>query len=358
MKLYSFDDHPEHKKQLQGWAERWIANALSTAPMTDADRDTCRDAVKRMYCAANITPPPDDRIVFVSSPFVLRVAGGFAAWSWYCARAATDAATRAATYDATRAATEAAAIIDGNNFWHFPVNVSQLARHRGLGYGGIECTKKAYLLWQGGNQWSSWSAYITFFRYVAKLDIDYTDWDAWEILSQRSGPRIVHEKFCMISDRPEVLLIDDQNRPHCETGPFCRWRDGSAIYAWHGTFVPARWIEHRDELTAQEVLAHTDVEVRAAGCQIVGWAKMLKKLKAKVIDDSGSAEIGKLISVKLPGLKKRGLFLQAECPRNGTILEGVPDIDDFGLSIETARHAQAWRVGMHPSEYKAPEVRT
>ena len=35
---------PEHRAQLDPWAKKWIANALSTEAMTDADRDICRAA--------------------------------------------------------------------------------------------------------------------------------------------------------------------------------------------------------------------------------------------------------------------------------------------------------------------------
>src|SRR5579885_2117730 len=100
----------EHRSQLTPWANKWIRNAMSTAAMTQADRAICVDAVKRLYRAANLEPPPDHRIVFVSSPFVMRFAAGFAAWIWYRRkhRDATDAATYDATDNATRAATRAA----------------------------------------------------------------------------------------------------------------------------------------------------------------------------------------------------------------------------------------------------------
>lgn len=86
---------------------------------------------------------------------------------------------------------------------------------------------------------------------------------------------------------------------------------------------------------------------------------MLSVLKAKVINDSGSPDIGQLIELNLPGLREPGRFLKAECPRNGTIVEGVPRISDIdGLPIETALHAQAWRIGDPLSEYQHPTVRT
>ena len=116
MKKYTLTD--EHRAQLPAWRDKWIANAMSTAPMTDEEREICRDAVRRLYEAANLPPPP--RIVFVPSPFMLRFAGGFASAIWYlhksvdssiakaATRDATEAATRAATRDATEAATRAA----------------------------------------------------------------------------------------------------------------------------------------------------------------------------------------------------------------------------------------------------------
>ncbi len=81
MKKYTLTD--EHREQLGPWRDRWIANAMSTKPMDDEERKICREAVKGLYRAANLTPPPDHRIVFVPSPFVMRFAGCFAAAIWH-----------------------------------------------------------------------------------------------------------------------------------------------------------------------------------------------------------------------------------------------------------------------------------
>ena len=214
-------------------------------------------------------------------------------------------------------------------------------------------------MWQGGNQWSGYDAYLSFFQDVAELPLDYSKYRHWRALAEHSGPRIMHPDFCMISDRPELLMVDDADRPHAEIGPFCRWRDGTSLYSWHGTRVPARWIEQRETLDAKEVIKSVDVEQRAAGAAIVGWPKMLNVLKAKVIDDSGSPDIGQLIELALPGLRERGRFLKAHCPRNGIICEGVPRVSDIdGLPIETAIAAQAWRIGDPQAEYAHPPMRT
>jgi hypothetical protein len=234
-----------------------------------------------------------------------------------------------------------------------------LANTLGVGDFGLSCAEKALRMWSGGNQYSGYDAYLSFFQDVAQLPLDYSAYQHWRALTEHSGPRIVHPDFCMISDRPELLKVDAQNRPHAEDGPFCRWRDGTALYSWHGVRVPAAWIERKETLDPNEVISHPNVELRAAGAAIIGWPKMLSVLQVKIIDDSGSEDIGQLIELTLPGLKEPGRFLKAKCPRNGIICEGVPHVSDIDhLPIDTALHAQAWRIGDPLSEYIHPSRRT
>jgi len=60
----------------------------------------------------------------------------------------------------------------------------------------------------------------------------------WEECVVHGGFRVLHEDFCMVSDFPEILLKDEQNRPHCENGPSHKWRDGWSLYHWHGVSIP------------------------------------------------------------------------------------------------------------------------
>ena len=81
MKKYELTE--EHRAQLKPHTDWWIKNALSTKAMDDHDRSEMRKAIKGLYESANLVPPPDERIVFVPSPFVARFAGGFAAAIWW-----------------------------------------------------------------------------------------------------------------------------------------------------------------------------------------------------------------------------------------------------------------------------------
>ncbi len=349
---------PEHRAMLGPWAARLIANAMSTAPMDDADRAACRAAVAGMYAAAGLPAP---RVVFVPSPFAAAFAAGFAASNWesrrpgsaadaiaatcnatdsaisaaidaasyaascdaiYAAinaatysaiysatRDATDAATRnatyAATHDATHAATSAAIRDATHDATYAATHDATYAATRAATYDATYAAinaairdatrdlskwyvlngdmracaatatpnpelalRRAAAAWrmrQGGNQWSAWEAFLSFFQDVARLKLpEYAAYQHWRTLAERSGPRYVHREFCIVSDRPELLTVDAQNRPHNDDGPFCRWRDGSALYAVHGVRVPAWVVEHPDRITVALIEAERNQEIRRA----------------------------------------------------------------------------------------------
>ena len=207
--------------------------------------------------------------------------------------------------------------------------------------------------------WAGYDCYLTSCRDILGLKLtSHAAYSHWEQAAIHGGFRVMHEEFCLVSDFPEVLRVDDQNRPHCETGPSHRWRDGWALYHLWGIKVPAEWIENRDTIDPSEILKSPNVEQRAVGMRFLG-ARMISALKPRILDGDPNSEMGALVEVRLDGFPEPGRYLQAKCPRNNQIFEGVPRVSDVdGLPIETALHAQAWRVGDPLSEYVHPEVRT
>ena len=139
-------------------------------------------------------------------------------------------------------------------------------------------------MWQGGNQWSAWDSFLSFFRDVVKLPLEYTHYNAWEYLAKHSGPRIVHEKFCIISDRPEILQVDEQNRPHCQNGPFCRWRDGSALYAIHGVRIPAWIVLFPERITVRAIDDETNAEIRRVLLSQFGLKRYIQESAVIIVD--------------------------------------------------------------------------
>jgi hypothetical protein len=197
-------------------------------------------------------------------------------------------------------------------------------------------------MYQGGNFWSGWAAFLSFFKDVAKLPLDCSKYIHWENAAIHGSFRIMHSDFCMVSDRPRVLKLDDQGRAHCETGPYIQWADGSGIYAWHGTRVPAIWIEDKSSLTPEIALTWENVEQRRAACEILGWHNVLEhpSLNPKIID-TDEPHIGELIEVDLPDAPKQR-FLKVQCGTGRTFALSIND-----RKYNTALHANAaiggWR---------------
>jgi hypothetical protein len=227
-------------------------------------------------------------------------------------------------------------------------------------------------MWQGGNQWSAWDSYLSFFRHVAKLDIDYSKYAHWESAAIHGGPRLMHPKFCMISDRPSVLMLDSENRPHNADGPFCQWRDGSCLFAWHGVRTPTKY--YLRPHSAKEILAESNAEVRRAMMERYelqhGKGKFIEDAGARVIDSCiqpmrpGEPDaINELLEIDLPDdPEERMLAIRMVDPSTGRVyinrvdpnLRPLPkkDGDPFGNPQKlTARNALASTFGYTGEEY-------
>lgn len=94
---------------------------------------------------------------------------------------------------------------------------------------------------------ASWLSFYAYFRHAANLAccerlrplID---------LSANCGWWWPFERAVILTQRPIALYRDDQNCLHNEDGPAIEYSDGFAVHAWHGTRVPAHWIQNRTTL--------------------------------------------------------------------------------------------------------------
>jgi len=208
-------------------------------------------------------------------------------------------------------------------------------------------------MWDGGNQWSAWTAYISFFRHVAKLPLDYSKWEHYEQAAVHSGPRLMHREFCIVSDRPELLTVDTENRPHSDTGPFCRWRDGTALYAVHGARVPAWIIEKPERITAKIIMKESNAEIRRIMIDRMGAESFLRSAGAKRVQ---SDDFGTLYRVEIPDDEP----LQMVEVENST---AEPDgsfkryMIRVPPHVDTAHDAVAWTWGLTEKQY-APALET
>jgi hypothetical protein len=210
-----------------------------------------------------------------------------------------------------------------------------LAAHLGLGKEALECTKESYRQYDGGNFWAQYVSFLSFFRHKTKLDIDYSKWACYERLAEISGPRYVHEEFCIISDRPTKLEMDGSNG-HCTDGPYIEWSDGSGIYALDGVRIPQYIIDLiNKEGSAEEILAIENAEHRLVAIKYYGVHNMLPELGGKVIN---TYKDYKLHSVTIDGDEERLLEMQNPSEEKKHFEFVPPDIN-------TCQEAMAWRVG-------------
>ena len=402
-KKYTLTD--EHRAELAPWEARWRKNALRVSPQTGKDRKALREALAGMYHAAKLTPPAIG--TFTSGPVTAAIATCIASgvwWlrenpgehiklfgrvlnedelitaartaaeyavqvavcttrgeavapllpltrsqateqaTWQAAEQATEQATRQATWQATWQATEQAT---EQATWQATRQAAEQATEQATRF-LVRCCAYWSQFWFGGNQWSAYTGYLSFFRHIAKLDLpEYAAFQHYESAVLHGGPVMLHEKFWIACDFPEIVLRDAENRPHCATGPFTRWRDGIALYAWHGITVPAAWIENRASLAPETALTWPNVEQRRAAAEIIGWDKVISALRPTVIDEHENRMVGTLLRVDLPD-SPAAQFLKVHCATGRIFVLCVPRECKTALEAQTAM----W-PGLTPTEVLA-----
>lgn len=373
----------EHRKQLQPWADKWIKNALNTDAMTEQEIADAKDAVIGLYQAANLTPPSKEQIVHVPSPMIGAQVWGIAAGVWWLrdnrkeheqyfgeelseldiclardraivtvlertrvqltesAKKSLIGATYAVTAEKTRPATVEELVFEPKDRSEELTPVSnwlcELISHWNLSY-------------NAGKDWSGWVAYLSFFRHVAKLDLDFSKWQHYEYLTT-VGPRLMHAQFTLLCDRQLAIRQDPENRPHSENRPAIEWRCGHKAYYWHGTEVAADWIEDKASIDPAQVLKTENMERRRAGCEIVGWTKILDLLGARTIDKHENPEMGTLVEVSLPDAGPERFLRVLEKHSGREFAYNVP------TEIENVLQAQNWIWSLPEGENYSPEIR-
>jgi hypothetical protein len=324
----------EQKVALKAHALMWIKRILSTESL---DFTKLCPAIKGMYRVSNLVEP---EVIAVKSPIMMVFMYG--ACSELVKKNKDVAAVLKNTADRMNAIPVGMKPVD-----HYKNICTKLA-----GKKGIEAAKQWSEVYQGGAYWAQYDSFLTAMRDVIGLKLkEYENYKYWEDSAIHGTFRVMHEKFCIVSDFPEKLTIDDQNRAHNQTGPSHKWRDGWELYHWHGTAIPSEWLSVPGALTAKMAIKWENIEQRRAACEILGWNKILEELNAKVIDTDNDPEIGELVEVDIPDIGKEK-FLRVQCGTGRQFALPVPP------EMKTALQAQAWTWDLDEFTFVKPEVRT
>ena len=205
--------------------------------------------------------------------------------------------------------------------------------------------------WLWGALDSYWISYYLYphleLRKMYSKD-DYKLLCDWADLSKSCFWWYPFKNICFVCDRPTEIHKDEEGRLHCDAGPAVSFLDKWSTYVWHGTNIPANWIEDKSSLTAEKAITWENIEQRRCACEIIGWHNILDQLDAKEIDRNPDDQIGTLVEVNLPD-SGRERFLRVKCGTGRDFALPVPP------DIPTAAQANAWTYGL---DVINPEVRT
>jgi hypothetical protein len=197
--------------------------------------------------------------------------------------------------------------------------------------------------------WIAWA------KFAAHIGVKFTEQQSKRLdIMERIGFQCEwwwpYEGICFVSEKPVEINWDENRRLHGEGKPSVKYDDGYAIYSWHGTNIPAEWVENKEFLTPEIALKLVNMDQRRAACEILGWAKILNQLKAKTIEKDKDPQIGELLEVIIPEIGKEK-FLRVVCGTGREFALPVPP------DMKTALQANAWTYGLDAEQYH-PEVRT
>ncbi len=342
--------------------ERWAKAGLSTQP---ADRAAAEAGIRKMYQARGLPQPA--QIIWAQSP---RAAVGI----YKAVIAAADA--RSLLRDELMPDNEYKALVGGTDvLWRFMLGTT--ANLQLVGQIGREVFRAALATSPAG----------TLVRFASKdgpplipgqFDAESfalhevgkrarpnrprsAALDALAKIARSAGPWWPFDKLVIACERPSGILMDQQERPHAEDGPAVVYPDGWGVYFWHGTPVPADLIEGPG-WTAQQILTHSNTEVRRAAVERIGWDRFIAEARlvpvgAPVPDPGNPGQ--ELTLYDVPGRIYRTPVRVLLCT-NGSV-ERDGERRRFGLTVPARFsdpvEAAAWTFGWDREQYAALEHR-
>lgn len=154
-----------------------------------------------------------------------------------------------------------------------------------------------------------------------------------------------------------AISLDDRERLHCVDGPAVSWPQEKHFY-WHGIAVEQDLVLHPERITAQQIAAQQNIEVRRVLLERFGTERFMSEIGATLIHkddwgtlyrytfhDSGWQRDEPIVMVKVVNSTP-----ESDGSRATYWLRVPPD-------MRTAKEAVAWSFGKDVQSY-APSVET
>ena len=171
-------------------------------------------------------------------------------------------------------------------------------------------------------------------------------------VAKTCGWLLPYDKLCVITERPMLILRDEQGRLHSTTGKALEYNDGWGIYAHHGVRVPAEVIETDYENCPLEtikalIMDNDNTEVRAV---VMTMAQdRLGQLLNNIADLECDDKYGKLYRLKDENFAIKILLVVNSTPEpDGTFKNYILFVP---REMKDAKEAVAWTFNMKKEDY-------
>lgn len=131
-------------------------------------------------------------------------------------------------------------------------------------------------------------------------------------------------------------------------------RFGTKAYFFKDVMVPPKYILEPQNITFEEVITHTNTEVRRVGCEIYGYDRMIQEKKFNLVHYDEKTEAS-LFNVKLNDADDMSIVKVLD----GTPVNGVRKVYFLQVppTMTKCHDAIAWTFNKKPEEYH-PEIET
>lgn len=260
---------PEQEAAMPKYVEKWTAIGLDTNP---ADRQKAEEGIRKAYAQQGRNMPI---VKWYASPYEMVL----------------NAALAYKAYHANKNKIENK---DGTKNVEFMKEVVEKALSEKIDYTNVPSSLKseARSLMSNicyGQHDANWLAFYDFFRTELGLVEETKSLDGFWEIGESAGWFLPFDEYCYISDRHEIVSVDEAGRLHAEDGPALKYRSsenipgGFKLYVWHGVKIPEHVIERPETITVDEIDKETNAEVRRVMITKYGDGRYLK--------DSGATKV-------------------------------------------------------------------
>lgn len=261
----------EQTAALKPFADKWIADKLSTATVRDNPDKArlCEEGYRECYRIAKLDA--DVPMVWVYSPLVGALVAPLAD-NIIRARKLSGAAVVAILEDLIP---RVEAVI-GRGGSSAEAVKAVTAAHTDAG-------KVWWHGWRCGGYWSSWTAYVVAMRDIVGVQGIDPRFDQTHLKEAEGAQWWPNRNFILACDRPSRSLLDTAGRLHSLTSPALEWRDGAALYYVNGVAVPKFVVMAPETITTEMIDRESNAEVRRVMMERFGIARYVTESGGKVI---------------------------------------------------------------------------